>query len=698
MEMNGRIMVLGIQFQNAKMEPQFHACLGLVIGDTAHFFDPNPAPQQQYEMYYAIIKYFDVNYAFIKSDLHRKKMVISVSLDIQGAFDNAWWPFLKTQLINMNCPNNIYSTLCSYLEDRQVEIRYAGANYIMKQSKGCIQGSACGPLLWNILINSILILELPAGATIQAFADDLTVKLVASDGVLLDQLTNQVLQIIENWAVKVKLRFSTQKTFALLHTRRQNYHEPVIYFCGERIAFLTDFKLLGVIIDRNLSFAKHISYVCQKAIIIGKQLYRVANRTWGLSSENLKVLYCGAIEPLITYAAIVWYDAVSKITNVKKLGTLQRTFLLKICRSYRTASNTSLQALAHIMPLDLKIRETAEISKVTVTGVFNGLPDDCFYQKPVKPAELPHPAERTKLKCSTVQLASYVSISNTIDIYTDGSKNEKTCGSAFTAIFNSEEIACRQFKMPGYCSVYQTELFALHEVLKWLMATSLSIKRIRIFTDSLSSLQSLGNPSSTDMFVSSIHCMERQLKLLNYNIEFHWIKAHIGHAGNERADCLAKRAAKSSSRYCFDMYPLSYAKRQIKLKYMNIWNHRYRNSDTGSITRSYFPTINSAKNLLKDGLVGFITTQFFTGHGSFNSYLFRFQLRLDDMCLCGYQQTVQHLLHSCGIFERIRNSFRSECQSFNILENNYTEICGHPHLSSSFCGFLSEIMSKLKED
>ncbi|GBP01674.1 hypothetical protein EVAR_90463_1 [Eumeta japonica] len=31
-----------------------------------------------------------------------------VSLDIEGAFDNAWWPALKAQLLAYNCPVNLY--------------------------------------------------------------------------------------------------------------------------------------------------------------------------------------------------------------------------------------------------------------------------------------------------------------------------------------------------------------------------------------------------------------------------------------------------------------------------------------------------------------------------------------------------------------------------------------------------------------
>ncbi|GBP19486.1 Putative 115 kDa protein in type-1 retrotransposable element R1DM [Eumeta japonica] len=39
----------------------------------------------------------------IYKELNLKKIILTVSLDIEGAFDNAWWPALKTQLHAHNC-------------------------------------------------------------------------------------------------------------------------------------------------------------------------------------------------------------------------------------------------------------------------------------------------------------------------------------------------------------------------------------------------------------------------------------------------------------------------------------------------------------------------------------------------------------------------------------------------------------------
>ncbi|GBP23608.1 hypothetical protein EVAR_80225_1 [Eumeta japonica] len=38
-----------------------------------------------------------------------------VSLDIEDAFDNAWWPALETQLRALNCPVNLHGLIRGYL-------------------------------------------------------------------------------------------------------------------------------------------------------------------------------------------------------------------------------------------------------------------------------------------------------------------------------------------------------------------------------------------------------------------------------------------------------------------------------------------------------------------------------------------------------------------------------------------------------
>ena len=59
---------------------------------------------------------------FVDESLGGKNSVGAISLDVQGAFDNAWWPSILNALKNFQCPQNLYKLTESYLNERQCEL------------------------------------------------------------------------------------------------------------------------------------------------------------------------------------------------------------------------------------------------------------------------------------------------------------------------------------------------------------------------------------------------------------------------------------------------------------------------------------------------------------------------------------------------------------------------------------------------
>ncbi|GBP65876.1 Retrovirus-related Pol polyprotein from type-1 retrotransposable element R1 [Eumeta japonica] len=91
---------------------------------------------------------------------------------IKGAFDNAWWPAIRNQLLAHKCPVNLRGMMMGYLRDREVVVRYAGEEFRKGTSKGCIQGSIAGPTFWNLVLDSLLRELEDLGVYVQAFVDD----------------------------------------------------------------------------------------------------------------------------------------------------------------------------------------------------------------------------------------------------------------------------------------------------------------------------------------------------------------------------------------------------------------------------------------------------------------------------------------------------------------------------------------------
>ena len=94
------------------------------------------------------------------------------------------------------------------------------------------------------------------------------------------------------------------------------------------------------------------------------------------------------------------------------------------------------------------------------------------------------------------------------------------------------------------CTVYQAELEAIRRAAKVLNENGKNwkIKYVKIFSDSMSSLQALDSIKKTSKTVRDAAIELNKLATVTKRLTLCWIKAHVGHQGNEIADKLAKRA------------------------------------------------------------------------------------------------------------------------------------------------------------
>jgi len=86
---------------------------------------------------------------FTEPQLERGGMAIIASLDVQGAFGSAWWPTILQGLREAECPRNLYYLTQDYLKDRKAIITINNISKEKEITKGCPQGSSCGPGLKN---------------------------------------------------------------------------------------------------------------------------------------------------------------------------------------------------------------------------------------------------------------------------------------------------------------------------------------------------------------------------------------------------------------------------------------------------------------------------------------------------------------------------------------------------------------------
>ena len=195
---------------------------------------------------------------------------IAVSLDIKAAFDNVWWPSIFERLRATGCPQNIFNLIQSYFTGRTVILTYGDATATKLKTRGCVQGSVCGPTFWNLILDELLEAPLPEGVHIQAFADDVLLLVTGKDTNTVQRATNEALDIVAKWGARVKLKFSTNKTKMVAFT--PDATRATVLMEGVTLQFEDKFRLLGVVIDNKLKYGDHVRSVVPKATNIFKNL------------------------------------------------------------------------------------------------------------------------------------------------------------------------------------------------------------------------------------------------------------------------------------------------------------------------------------------------------------------------------------------------------------------------------------------
>lgn len=206
----------------------------------------------------------------IRSKLKQKKILTLVSLDIEGDFDSAWWPMIRLRLAEERCPVDIRRVIDDYLTNRSVVVRYAGMEAQTSTTKGCVQGSIAGPILWNLLLDPLLKSLDDRGEFCQAFAGDMVLVLDGNTALEVQGRANDTLEHVKALGVRNKLRCAAHKTNAMVITGKIKYDTTRLSMGGVNIGMTNEIKILGLTIDSKLTFNSHVANVCRKIISVYK--------------------------------------------------------------------------------------------------------------------------------------------------------------------------------------------------------------------------------------------------------------------------------------------------------------------------------------------------------------------------------------------------------------------------------------------
>ena len=212
--------------------------------------------------------------------------VRAVFLDISKAFDKVWHDGLIFKLTQNGISGNLLLFFKNYLQNRKqrVVINSSASNYSSIES-GVPQGSVLGPLLFLIYIND---LEVGIESNIKFFADDTMLYNVCHDANMIASKLNKDLKTIQEWAYQWKMVFNPDPTKQaneiLFSRRRSQVNHPELFFNNSVVSKVNAHKHLGLILQNDLSFDKHV-----------EEKIRKARKTIGIMKQLSSILPLGAL-------------------------------------------------------------------------------------------------------------------------------------------------------------------------------------------------------------------------------------------------------------------------------------------------------------------------------------------------------------------------------------------------------------------
>ena len=229
-------------------------------------------------------------------------------LDISKAFDKVWHDGL---IFKLKC-NGISGILLkfseSYLQNRQQRVVLNGtASDWRNVTAGVPQGSVLGSLLFLVYIND---LTDNISSEMRLFADDSSLFTRVEGVDLTHEKLVKDLQTITNWGYQWKMVFipdiTKQAIEVLFSVKKKKPVHPELLFNGITVSREDHTKHLGVYLDSELSFSKHIREAVMKATK-GVSLLKYLSKY--VSRKVLDLSYKLYVRPHLDYGEQVQYIA-----------------------------------------------------------------------------------------------------------------------------------------------------------------------------------------------------------------------------------------------------------------------------------------------------------------------------------------------------------------------------------------------------
>lgn len=218
-------------------------------------------------------------------------------------------------------------------------------------------------------------------------------------------------------------------------------------------------------------------------------------------------------------------------------------------------------------------------------------------------------------------------------------------------------------RISDHVSVFTGELLAIMVAINKINEMGLS--KTLICSDSSSALMCLEAQKSDTRqdivleILQILFMMHQENKI----VQFIWVPAHTGVAGNEAADKLAKQAMAKETIDMEIKYSKLEIKSIIKREINNNWQMYWDNEEKGRHLHSIQPVVGRGRKSSGKRKKDCIISRLRLGHTGLNSTMQIIGKHHTGLCdWCGIRETVEHVLIKCNKYSEERSKLREELQ------------------------------------